>query len=68
MFQSYCTNGYLFDEDIGRCVPAEVCGIIDDAVVKSVSSAKEICDGVEDGTSKRIGPCLSEYYVCKKVS
>ncbi|CAG9529938.1 unnamed protein product [Cercopithifilaria johnstoni] len=64
--KSYCTNGYLFDEDVGRCVPAEVCGIVDDAVAESGSLAKEKCDGIEDGVSKGIGLCLSEYYVCKK--
>lgn len=68
MFQSYCTNGFLFDEDVGRCVPEEVCGIVDDAVSESVSLSKSKCDGVEDGISKGIGLCLSEYYVCKKVS
>lgn len=58
----------MFDEDVGRCVPAEVCGIVGDAVAESVSLEKEKCDGVDDGVSKAIGPCLSEYYVCKKVS
>ncbi|EFO24026.1 hypothetical protein LOAG_04466 [Loa loa] len=64
--KSYCINGYMFDEDVGRCVPAEVCGIIGGAVAESVSLTKEKCDGVEDNISKGIGPCLSEYYVCKK--
>ncbi|KAL3981484.1 Chitin binding Peritrophin-A domain family protein [Acanthocheilonema viteae] len=64
--KSYCTNGYLFDGDVGRCVPAEVCGIVDDAIGESMSLAKEKCDDTIDGISKGIGLCLSEYYVCKK--
>ncbi|VIO85929.1 Chitin binding Peritrophin-A domain containing protein [Brugia malayi] len=64
--KSYCISDYLFDEDVGRCVPAEVCGMVGDAIAESVSLTKEKCDGVEDGTSKGIGLCLSEYYVCKK--
>uniref|UniRef100_A0A0R3RYE3 Chitin-binding type-2 domain-containing protein n=1 Tax=Elaeophora elaphi TaxID=1147741 RepID=A0A0R3RYE3_9BILA len=64
--KSYCTDGYLFDEDVGRCVPAGVCGIVDDAVAESVSLAKGKCIDIQDGISKGIGPCLNEYYVCKK--
>ncbi|KAM3727042.1 Chitin-binding domain protein [Dirofilaria immitis] len=63
LHKSYCTNSYLFDEVVGRCVPAEICGAV---VPESISLAKGECDGIEDGVSKGIGPCLSQYYVCKK--
>uniref|UniRef100_A0A183E5W8 Chitin-binding type-2 domain-containing protein n=1 Tax=Gongylonema pulchrum TaxID=637853 RepID=A0A183E5W8_9BILA len=59
-FQSYCISGYLFDEDVGRCVPAEECGIIGEAVAGSKSLEQGICDGVEDGVAKsRASVCVS---------
>lgn len=65
MFQLYCTNNYLFDEVVGRCVPAKVCGAV---IPETMSVGKKKCDDVEDGVSRGIGPCLNQYYVCKKVS
>ncbi|VDK72338.1 unnamed protein product, partial [Onchocerca ochengi] len=59
----YCTNNYLFDEVVGRCVPAKVCGAV---IPETMSVGKKKCDDVEDGVSRGIGPCLNQYYVCKK--
>lgn len=67
-FQSFCTSGYLFDEDVGRCVPAAVCGTVGDAVADSMSLAKGMCDGIQDGVAMGSGTCLNYYYVCMKVS